>query len=275
MQFSKDIVKKVRCGQPIEAYGLTLYPIMMEDYTDFLLCKDAFAIMQGSLPARYLGMDFVSALFVYSMDEAANGVPSEQRTSLFQRMISLVYLTLRSTKEEIEQIAKDIEYKQFDENTVGISKIVIHQDGKTVEITPAQFSFSIRPLIAFQNGFELPDESDNPELIRLAQKMHANDATVNLKVDPDDLIASVAFQSRVSVGEVMKWTVREFEYRVRAIERDKHFTMFGQAELSGMISFKDGNPYPSWQYDTERDALGASPLSELGKKLEGAGVRQK
>ena len=105
MQFSKDIVKKVRCGQPIEAYGLTLYPIMMEDYTDFLLCKDAFAIMQGSLPARYLGMDFVSALFVYSMDEAANGVPPEQRTSLFQRMISLVYLTLRSTKEEIEQIA--------------------------------------------------------------------------------------------------------------------------------------------------------------------------
>lgn len=273
--FSKDIIKKVRCGQPIEAYGLTLYPIMMEDYTEYLLCKDALAVMQGSLPAKYLAMDFLSALFAMSMDEAEQKLPPEERTAPFQRVISLFYLSLRSTPDEIAQIAADIEYRQVNENRVDISNIVIHQNGKEIDITPSLFSSKIRPLIAFQNGIDLPDEDTNPDLIRLSQKMYGHESNVKLKVDTDDLIASVAYLSSASVPDVMSWTVRDFEYRVRAIDRDKRYNVYASAEMSGMVTFKNGNPCPSWQYDVDYDKLGSSSLSDLGKKLQGAGVKQK
>lgn len=275
MRFSKDIVKKVRCGQPIEAYGLTLYPIMMEDYDEYLMCKDAWAIMHGSLPAKYLNTDFLSALFAMSLDETRNDVPPEERSAAFQRVIRLFYMALRLTDDEIEQVAGDIVYKQVTDEMIGIGSITIHQSGKATEITPSLFSSKLRPLIAFQNGIELPDENTNPDLIRLHNKIHEHDAQVRLKMDADDLLASVAYQSSVPLSALMQWTVREFVYRIRAIDRDKRFTLCGQAEMSGFASFKDGNPAPSWQYDTDVDNLGTTSLSEIGKKLQGAGVRQK
>ena len=275
MQFSKDIVKKVRCGQPIEAYGLTLYPIMMSDYDEYMLCKDAFAIMHGSLPAKYLQMDFLSALFALSLDENHNNVPPELRTAAFQRTIRLFYMALRSTENEIEQIAKGIVYKQLGENVVAIDRITIYQSGKTTEITPSLFSTKIRPLIAFQNGIILPDEDTNPDLIKLHNKMHEHDKPVKLVIDFDEMMASVAYLSSVTVAQLMEWTVRDFEYRIHAIDRDKRYMLCGAAEMSGFASFKNGNPAPSWQYDLDVDVLGTKSLSDLGKTLEGAGVRQK
>lgn len=274
-KFSKDIVKKVRCGQPIEAYGLTLYPIMMSDYDEFMICKDAFAIMHGSLPAKYLQTDFLSALFALSMDEDRNNVPPELRTAAFQRTIRLFYMALRSTDEEIEHIAKDIVYRQTNDTAVVIDKIMIYQNGKTTEITPSLFSSKIRPLIAFQNGIVLPDEDTNPDLIKLHNKMHEHDTPVKLVVDFDEMMASVAYLSSVTVPQIMEWTVRDFEYRVHAIDRDKRYMLCGTAEMSGFASFKNGNPAPSWQYDLDVDVLGTKSLSDLGKTLEGAGVRQK
>ena len=275
MQFSKDIVKKVRCGQPIEAYGLTLYPITMSDYDEFLLCKDAFAIMQGSLPAKYLSTDFLSALFALSLDEAHDDTKPELRTAAFQRVIRLLYMALRSTDEEIQSIARDIAYKQINENTIAIDHIVIYQNGNTTEITPSLFSAKIRPLIAFQNGIQLPDEDTNPDLIKLHNKMHEHDQPVKLIIDPDESIASVAYLSSCSVADLMDWTVRDYELRIHAIDRDKRYMLCGAAEMSGFASFKNGNPAPSWQYDMDVDTLGTKSLSDLGKTLQGAGVRQK
>ena len=275
MHFSKDIVKKVRCGQPIEAYGLTLYPIMMEDYDEYLMCKDAWAIMHGSLPAKYLNTDFLSALFAMSLDETRDNVPPEERSAAFQRVIRLFYMALRLTDDEIEQVAGDIVYKQVTDEVIGIGSITIHQSGKATEITPSLFSSKLRPLIAYQNAIELPDESTNPELIRFRAKIHEHDESVKLKANTDDLIASVAFQSATTTRSLMEWTVREFEYRVKAIDRDKRFTLCGQAEMSGFASFKDGNPAPSWQYDVDIDMPDTTSLSEVGKKLQGAGVKQK
>lgn len=275
VKFPKDIVKKVRCGQPIEAYGLILYPIMMEDYEEFLMCKDALAIMQGSLPAKYLSMDFLSALFQMSVDESQSDAPPDEKTAAFQRVIRLFYMALRLSDDEIERVAQNIVYKQNSQGNLAIERIMIYQNGNVAEITPVTFSRKIRPLIAYQNAIELPDESTNPELIRFRAKIHEHDESVKLKANTDDLIASVAFQSATTTRSLMEWTVREFEYRVKAIDRDKRYTLCGQAEMSGFASFKDGNPAPSWQYDVDIDMPDTTSLSEVGKKLQGAGVKQK
>ena len=269
-QFSKDIIYAVRAGQPIETHGLTLYPITMSDYDEFAVCKDALAILQASLPAAYLGMDYLSALFALALADVQkkeeNKDENKETAAAFQRVMRLLYLALRSKTEEIEQISRDILYKRT-EHGLCISHIVIHQNGNDVNITPSVFSSQLRPLIAFQNAIELPNEYANPEILKAQKKFNSSGETAKLDANIDDLIASVAFQSRVPTREILSWTVREFEYRRRAIERDKRYMICGQAELSGFVSFKDGNPNQSWCFDTEKDSLNATSLSDLGKQL--------
>ena len=78
-------------------------------------------------------------------------------------------------------------------------------------------------------------------------------------------IASVAYQSGIRERDINEWTVREFENRRKAIQRDKRYQMYGTAELSGMVSFKKGNPAPCWEFDIKADECGTMPLSEIGK----------
>ena len=88
-----------------------------------------------------------------------------------------------------------------------------------------------------------------------------------LKIDLDDLVSAVAYHSGVSDAEIMNWNVRDFENRRRAIERDKKFMLFSQAEMSGMVQFKRGNPYPSWAFDAVDDSLGTTEYADLAKNL--------
>lgn len=276
-QFSKDIIRAVRASKPIEICELTLYPITMRDYDEFLLCKDALAIQHSSLPAAYLAMDFMSALFALALDETRNHEKQtalSENTAAFQRVLRLLYLALRIPDEQLNEIDKDIVYAKK-EDTLVIDHINIHQNGKEITLTPAVFSSRIRPVIAYQNGIELPDERTNPDLIKELKKYQKQDESVNLKANVDNLIASVAYLSHTAEADIIDWTVKQFDNRKRAIERDKRYTLYGQAELSGFVSFKSGNPAPSWCYDVDVDLPGTTSLSELGKKLDGAGVKQK
>ena len=129
----------------------------------------------------------------------------------------------------------------------------------------------INPLIIFPLISFHFDESENAELHKAAEEKREVQSTgVQIKADIDDLIASVAYQCRVRERDVDTWTVREFELKKRAIDRDKRHSMYSQAELSGMVSFKSGNPAPSWCFDTLENELGTRALSEVGKQLSGA-----
>ena len=70
-----------------------------------------------------------------------------------------------------------------------------------------------------------------------------------LQVSFDDLLASVAFQSNTTVRELWGWTIKAFEQRRRAIDRHINHLICGIGEMSGNVSWKNGNPYPSWCFD--------------------------
>lgn len=263
---------KIRQGEPIEALGLMFYPIKMSEYELFLTCKDALIVRLGTLPVKYQMKDYLNAIFAFDLATVAqNG----EFFGLFARLITLLSLSLRI----------DIDIKKwFTTKNVNVQKVAddliinyftLTQGTKRVKITPIDFSSIIRPLIAVQNGIELPDESENTELILAEQKVEAI-KTANapkLKMSIDDLIASVAYASHVRERDVMKWTVKEFEARKRAIERDKHYMIYGQAEMSGMVSFKNGNPYPHWAYDRLDETHGTMSLGSLGKNMGGLSTK--
>lgn len=265
----------IRRGEPIRECGVDLYPITMDHYEDFIQCKDALCLRLSSLPVRYVSLDYLSAVFALELDALSEGKePSMATGGLFFRLMRLFGLSLR-IEMTAEKLNECIFYRASEGN-ISIEYMELTQTGadgnpNTVKITPFQFSSILRPLIAAQNQIILPDESENAELVdAYEKKKQIQDRGVALKTDLDDLVSSVAYHSGVSDAEIMDWNVRDFENRRRAIERDKRYMLYAQAEMSGMVTFKNGNPYPSWCFDAADDTLGTMEYAELAKTLSGA-----
>ena len=87
------------------------------------------------------------------------------------------------------------------------------------------------------------------------------------------MLSSVAYLSHVREKEIYQWTIREFENRKQAIDRDKRYTIYAQAEMSGFVKFKKGNPFPSWCFDKKQNQIGAMSMQEVQKKF--GNVKQK
>lgn len=266
---------RIRRGEPIRECGLDLYPITMDHYEEFIQCKDALTLRLSSLPVRYVSLDYLSAIFALELDAIRNGTTGAGSGGFFFRLMRLFGLSLR-IEMSAEMLNDCIFYRTDGNGTISIEYMELSQtdaDGNpnTAKITPFQFSTLLRPLIAAQNQIILPDESENADLVEAYEKKkEIAQRGVALKTDPDDLVSSVAFHSGVSDAEIMDWSVRDFENRRRAIERDKNYTLFKQAEMSGNVTFKNGNPYPSWCFDTANDTLGTMEYAELAKTLSGA-----
>ena len=269
--FTKNRRTLIRRGEPITESELTFYPITMDYYDVFIQCKNALILRQASLPVRYLSMDYLSALFTLEIDELKS---RKEPSKVFLKVMTLLHLSLRIGLN-VEELYKNIEVS-IEKDKIRLKHILIKQNEKIVKFTPLDFSTRFRQIIAEQNGLELPDEAENIALVRDNEKLkELNNKGKSLNVNLDDLIASVAYQSKVSEKEIMTWTVREFENRKKAIDRDKRFMLCGQAEMSGMVSFKNGNPAPSWQFDVLDNSLGTMESSKLQKTLSGVAEQKK
>lgn len=269
--FTKNRRTLIRRGEPITESELTFYPITMDYYDVFIQCKNALILRQSSLPVRYLSMDYLSALFTLEIDELKSG---KEPSQVFLKVMTLLHLSLRIGLN-VEELYKNIEVS-IEKDKIRLKHILIKQNEKIVKFTPLDFSTRFRQIIAEQNGLELPDEAENIALVQDNEKLkELNNKGKSLNVNLDDLIASVAYQSNVSEKEIMTWTVREFENRKKAIDRDKRFMLCGQAEMSGMVSFKNGNPAPSWQFDVLDNSLGTMESSKLQKTLSGVAEQKK
>lgn len=264
---------RIRRGEPIRECGVDLFPITMDHYEDFIQCKDALSVRLSSLPVRYISMDYLSALFALELDAIQGEDTGGIGGGMFFRLMRLLGLSMRI--EITAELLNDCIFYRVTNGNISIERLDLTQidaagNPNTASITPFQFSTILRPLIAAQNQIDLPDESENAELVEAYEKKRQiQNHALPLRVDIDDLVASVALHSGVSDREIMDWNVRDFENRRRAIERDKRYTLFAQAEMGGMVTFKHGNPYPSWCYDTADDTLGTTDYAELAKTLSG------
>ena len=269
---------RIRRGEPIRECGVDLYPITMDHYEDFIQCRDALSVRLSSLPVRYASLDYLSAIFAMELDALKADGSDGAGGGMFFRLMRLFGLSLRI--EMTAELLNESIFYRVDGNKIAIDRIDLTQPGadgnpNRASITPFQFSAVLRPLIAAQNPIDLPDESENAELVEAyEQKRLLDRKSPTLRVDLDDLVSAVALHSGVSDAEIMNWNVRDFENRRRAIERDKKYMLFAQAEMSGMVSFKRGNPYPSWCFDATDDTLGTMQSDELAKTLSAAAAPQ-
>lgn len=253
----------VQRGKPIMWNGLTLYPILVSDYLQFSDAKMGLMVAQQTLPVKYVCMRFLEALYAMDYDARMNG---EQERGLFLRLLIFLRLAMRLP------IKKSEDGKEYVEMYIATSRdeprklasIKVKQGDVNAEITPKNFG-QLRTILAAQNGIELPDETDNPELIQAEKDIAAHNAP-NLKPDFEALLYSAAVKTGAQPEDIYDWTVRRFALTEEAITRTTGHLIAALTEANGG-KYKEGNPFPSWKYDRNEGSHALISFESLQSRL--------
>ena len=227
--------------EPIELMGLVYYPITVADLDKWQAVKPVLCLRQGTLPAAYACMTYLQCVWALSRSATAD---DDGHVELWNALLSILFLSLRlSDSDEIQAIGQSASPQT-------LTSIRIIKDGQEHEITPLEF-LQVRKLIAEQNGAELPDEADNPELVEAAIDMQ-NSEEVKLEYREADYVTSIASAKGLRRKDLFDWPIKELEDEAKALRRRYGYFLASIAESQG-AKFTGGNPYPSWMFDRTKD----------------------
>lgn len=239
--------------EPIELNGLVYYPIKVADLDKWQALKPVLCMRQGTLPAVYACMTYLQC--VWALDYSAKSNIGEGQDGIWNALLSVLFLSLRLSEGDEIQAIGDPAFPQT------ITNIRIVKDGQETDITPMEF-MQVRKLIAEQNGAELPDEADNPDLIEAANDTQSAD-TLNIDYSDADYLTSVASAKGLRRKDLFDWPIKELEDEAKALRRRYGYFLASIAESQG-AKFKNGNPYPTWMFDKRKDEFaGLISLNDL------------
>ena len=100
--------------------------------------------------------------------------------------------------------------------------------------------------LGFQNGLEVLDLGQNQDIIRTKRAL-AQQASLGGSPSVDDQLYSVSCVTGIDVKVIMNtWTINRFNEMLKACDRIIHYKIYRSAEMSGMVTFKNGIPVKSW-----------------------------
>lgn len=257
-----SINKAIRRYHQIETNGLTLFPILVKNYDEFLIAKPALEVMHQSLPVRFLRMPLLVALHEIDYEAAVNG---KTPTGLFSRALLGLAVALRLGEGmELTERLKVFQTAVDREKPEKLLRLYFtDNDGNQKEITPAAYQ-ELRPIIAAQNGVKIEDDTANPEIVALKKKA-ASANCGNLDANIDDLISSVAALTGTDEEKIDEWPILKLDKYAKSYERILSFIVCGVGEASG-ASWKGGNPVPHPFFARVDGGDIASPLMQNNDK---------
>lgn len=268
-ELPRKIKKLVNRYKPIETEGLTLYPIKVENYEEYIISQRALGFAAQSLPVDYMSIPLLSAFYKMDYLDAVN---SGRQSGLFASAILGLVLALRLNQdgEEVGEMLKIASFvvDRNDESKLLHIRFVPHGEKKEeIVITPIQYS-RLRPIIAAQNGIEIPDELDNPELLQ-AERDLADIKAPNLNFKVENLIQSAAALTGTDEEEIYNWSVLKLSRCLSSYKRIIDYMVCGIGESQG-TKWKGGNPQPHPWFDRAKE--GSSALIPVGQFMGGAGL---
>ena len=223
-KYSKNVLFEL----PIKYLGITIYPILMEDVFDFYKCA-------GVLMINPLDFNDPKVAAMSYLELVIN-------LSLFQEefkknFISMLCLTMHITEN-------DIKINSNEENGLMNYSLLIQQDNEWKTINGNMFT-KLKNLICFQNGLEILNLRENQDVIR-AKRAISQQANPDGAPSIKDQVYSVSAETGIDIGTIMKWSINRFNETLKACDRLIHYKIYRSAELSGMVTFKNGIPVKSW-----------------------------
>ena len=259
-ELALDIRRAVGKYEPIKVDDLTLYPIKVENYYEFLMAKPSIDFMQQSLPVNLMSIPLLDAYFRIDMGLVDGMKPN----GLFSSALLCLALALRlmphGTAEEQVRKFQIVPDDVNDPKVLKCIKFVLNGE-EMHTITPIQFG-NLRPIIAAQNGIELISETANPELIQAERDMQENKAP-KLDIDLESLISATALIARVDEKEIYDWAILKMNNRLESAKRVIDYMTCGIGEAQG-TKWNGGNPVPHpWFERTNEKKAGVIALESF------------
>lgn len=264
MNIAVKYLDQIRENKGIEYQGLVFYPLEVRHFALYQSAKPAFELMQSSLPPALARLSWMPCLDALDKKSRAEGRETDFLISVLRVMaVSLRLETMYDPrKPEVRCWPIFASYTQ-DGN---LSAVCAGVNGTS--LLNMQQMDEVRRIIAAQNGYELPDENWNVDLVKAQRYTDQQKQRKDIVPDLETLVYSVALNAHVKAEEVWGWTLRDFFMTQAAIERTLNYQIYTAAELSRAVKFKHGNPFPTWKY--ERNAELPSSFVKLGDLDAGA-----
>ena len=254
--------------KPIEVEGFTLYPFTVEHYEEYLIASQAIGYMQQQLPIDLMTIPLLSAFFKMDLQRA---MAKETPTGLYTSAAVSLVLALRLAEDgkDVLEACKGFVPITSQNDPLKL-KALAFQDasGNARTITPSQYS-KIREVIAAQNGIEIHDVLDNPELVQAEHDLAEKQAS-KVKPNLSDMIVAAATIAGIEEEEVYSWPVLKLTRRLDMHRRILDYQICAIAEGSG-ASWKGGNPTPHPFFAKEKE--GSSSLIGMDKFAGGRGLQ--
>ena len=248
---------------PVTFEGLEFHPLLVRDYGIYARAKQAFELMLGSLSPKLARLPWAACL--WAIDQECE----KQTGNVGEYLVSALYV-----------LAKALRLDEFVENGTFPLRPVFAQNGTLTAVMIGEVSGNytlfnmqqmdeVRKIIAAQNGYDIPNENWNPELVRAAQQ-NSERNSLALNTDFETLLYSVAVNAHCRAKDIYDWSIKEFHGMQSAIDRSYGHLIYTLAEASGNVTFKQGNPYPSWKFDRKNDLpTGFVSISDLDAGAKG------
>ena len=242
MAFIDKYQSQIRKNAPVVYQGLTFHPLLVEDYSIFLLGKQPFELMISSLKdPKIARLNWCACL--WEIDRQC-----EKQTGTLGYFLNVVLYVMATALRLEAAYDGSFPLRPVFAQTGELTAIMVGDPQLDYELLNMQQMDEVRQIIAAQNGYEIPNENYNPELVKAAQENASRNAP-DVELDFETLVYSVAFQCHVRASDVYGWSIREFEKMQEAADRDIMYRLCAAVEMDGDRKFNKGNPYPSWKYN--------------------------
>ena len=242
----------------IEFEGLRFHPLPVKRLALYQGAKAAMELMLSSLPIRFVKMTWIEALDALDKEASDEQIHTGYLGSILALLNEALKLNAFQNPRAL-MLARDQEGK--------LSSIIVQQ-GPTPTALNAQQMSTVREILAAQNGYEIPDENWNVDLVR-AQQYLRDQKSQGLGGSLEDAVCALAAATGFRVKEIWNWPIREYLGMQSAVDRRLRFQIYTAAELSGQVKFKNGNPFPTWIATPKGLPTGFKSLKELDEGAKG------
>ena len=263
MAFVDRYRQQIQENIPVVYEDLEFHPLTVRDYPLYETARPAFELMLSSLKdPRLARLPWCGCL--WALDKEC-----EQQTGKPGMFLAWVLCVMATALRLDATASGTFPLRPVFAQTGELTAIMVGDVQTNYALLNMRQMDDIRQIIAAQNGYDLPNENWNPELVRAAQE-NAKRGSTNLDVNFEDLVYSVAFNAHCRASEIYGWTIREFHKTQEAIDRTLGYVIYSLADKSGFVTYKYGTPYPSWKFNRNADMpVGFKTISEIDETAHG------
>ena len=261
MNVAREYAEEIRENRDICFEGLIFSPLTVRHFALYQSARMAMELMQASLPIRLARMGWISCLEEMDRESAENNVVP----TLYASILGLLNAALK-----LDAVRNPQRLQEIRDQGGKLSALLIRQEQNNPVILNKKMLDDVRKILAAQNGYEIPDESWNPELVKAQQYLREQQTKGAGNGSLEEAVYALAAATGREPEEIWSWPIRKYTGMQSAVQRKMMFQICTALEMSGRVKFKRGNPYPTWTHTQESSLpTGFVSLQELDDGAKG------